>query len=199
MKRTKTNKGITLIALIITIVVLLILAAVAISSIQENGILGYATNAADSWNKAQANEETQLQNYLDYLDKHSQGGTGATGYQYSTNGTSWSATVASGETYTFENLFANGTSWTLYAKSVNSAGESTSTQLTVIKFEQFVDNGNDYTYYAKEGTTFADFIESTFAGQTHGYFISDDNFICHYRNVEEANTNDYICVGTRRC
>jgi len=70
MKGTKEQKGITLIALIITIVVLLILAAVAISSIQNDGILHYATNAADSWNKAQANEATQLQNYLEYLDKY---------------------------------------------------------------------------------------------------------------------------------
>jgi len=68
MKSTKTNKGITLIALIITIVVLLILAAVAISSIQENGILGYATNAADAWNKAVSNEAELLNSYLDYLN-----------------------------------------------------------------------------------------------------------------------------------
>ena len=74
MKKTKTQKGITLIALIITIVVLLILAAVAISSIQNDGILHYATNAADAWNRAQENEATQLQNYLGYLDKYGNGG-----------------------------------------------------------------------------------------------------------------------------
>ncbi len=72
MKSTKTNKGITLIALIITIVVLLILAAVAISSIQENGILGYAQNAADSWNKALQNEAGMLNGYLDYLNQLNQ-------------------------------------------------------------------------------------------------------------------------------
>jgi len=71
--KTKQQKGITLIALIITIVVLLILAAVAISSIQNDGILHYATNAADSWNRAQENEATQLQNYLEYLDKYGNG------------------------------------------------------------------------------------------------------------------------------
>jgi len=71
MKSTKTNKGITLIALIITIVVLLILAAVAISSIQNDGILHYAQNAADNWNKAQINEVGVLDGYLDVLDKYS--------------------------------------------------------------------------------------------------------------------------------
>ena len=68
--KSKAQKGITLIALIITIVVLLILAAVAISSIQNDGILSYAKNAADSWNKAQSDEAIALQNYLNYLDKN---------------------------------------------------------------------------------------------------------------------------------
>ena len=68
--KTKTQRGITLIALIITIVVLLILAAVAISSIQNDGILHYAQNAANSWNEAQSDEATALQNYLNYLDKN---------------------------------------------------------------------------------------------------------------------------------
>jgi len=67
MKGTKEQKGITLIALIITIVVLLILAAVAISSISNDGILHYAQNAADSWNKAQANEQDTLSGYVDWL------------------------------------------------------------------------------------------------------------------------------------
>jgi len=68
MKGTKEQRGITLIALIITIVVLLILAAVAISSITNDGILHYAQNAADSWNKAQTNEQATLDSYLAYLD-----------------------------------------------------------------------------------------------------------------------------------
>ena len=47
-RKTKMEKGITLIALIITIVVLLILAATAISSITNDGVLQYAQNAAAS-------------------------------------------------------------------------------------------------------------------------------------------------------
>ncbi len=72
MKSTKTNKGITLVALIITIVVLLILAAVAISSITNDGILHYAQNAASSYNQAQRNEAGILEGYLDYLDQQNQ-------------------------------------------------------------------------------------------------------------------------------
>ena len=73
MRKTKMEKGITLIALIITIVVLLILASVAISSIQNDGILRYAQNAVDSWNKAQATEANMLGDYLNYLNNMESG------------------------------------------------------------------------------------------------------------------------------
>ena len=56
----KQEKGITLIALIITIVVLLILAGVAVKSIQDGGIITKAQSAADSMNKAQIEEKVEL-------------------------------------------------------------------------------------------------------------------------------------------
>ena len=74
--KTRMEKGITLIALIITIVVLLILAAVAISSIQNDGILHYAQNAADNWNKAAQNEANMLGDYLNYLNNIGSGSGG---------------------------------------------------------------------------------------------------------------------------
>ena len=67
MRRTKEQKAITLIALIITIVVLLILAVVAISAIQNDGILSYAQNAANSYNQAATNEQDRIQEYLNFL------------------------------------------------------------------------------------------------------------------------------------
>jgi len=60
MKRTKAQKGITLIALIITIVVLLILATVAISSITNDGILDKAQDAASTYEIAQEKEKLQM-------------------------------------------------------------------------------------------------------------------------------------------
>ena len=65
--KTKAQKGITLIALIITIVVLLILAAVAISNIQNDGILKYAQNASSDYNKAIRDEQSILDEYLSYI------------------------------------------------------------------------------------------------------------------------------------
>ena len=58
---TKKNKGITLIALVITIIVLLILAGVSISAvIGENGIATKAKNAATKTEEAKKEENAQL-------------------------------------------------------------------------------------------------------------------------------------------
>ena len=68
--KSKTQKGITLVALIITVVVLLILAAVTISSIQNDGIIGKAEGSADKFNGAQGNEQGILGSYEDELNKY---------------------------------------------------------------------------------------------------------------------------------
>ena len=65
MKRLKigknANKGITLIALVITLIVLLILAAVSIATLTgQNGILTQANNAKTKTTEAQVNEEIKL-------------------------------------------------------------------------------------------------------------------------------------------
>ena len=53
-KLTRTNKGITLIALVITIIVLLILAGVSIAMLTgDNGILSQAQNAKNDTEVAQ--------------------------------------------------------------------------------------------------------------------------------------------------
>jgi surface protein len=57
----KTQKGITLIALVVTIVVLLILAGVTVSLIlDENGIIAKSKDARARWNNAQMNEEKNM-------------------------------------------------------------------------------------------------------------------------------------------
>ena len=60
MKKTKFEKGITLIALIITIVVLLILAVISIKAVQDGGIITHAQNSASRMNKAQIEEKANL-------------------------------------------------------------------------------------------------------------------------------------------
>lgn len=67
----KKEKGITLIALIITIIVLLILAGVALATITgNNGIIKNAENAVAQYQN-QANKEQELLNTIDdYLNKY---------------------------------------------------------------------------------------------------------------------------------
>ena len=66
----KRNKGITLIALIITIVVLLILAAVTIRAVTGgNGILAHAKNARAKWEEEAANEEAMLGNLVNQIQE----------------------------------------------------------------------------------------------------------------------------------
>lgn len=64
----KQEKGITLIALIITIVVLMILAVVTINSVKEGGIITHAQNAASSYKEAQIEEEVGLYSMEYYMN-----------------------------------------------------------------------------------------------------------------------------------
>lgn len=62
----KSNKGITLVALIITIIVLLILAGVSISFVLQGNILGNAEKAVDAYDDAAAEEADNL-TYINQL------------------------------------------------------------------------------------------------------------------------------------
>ena len=64
MKKTELEKGITLIALIITIIVLLILAVVTIGSVQKSNIIKHAQNAASEYKTKTDEENTILDGYL---------------------------------------------------------------------------------------------------------------------------------------
>ena len=65
----KKEKGITLVALVVTIIVLLILAGVAISlTIGQNGIFTRAQNVTQRWDKASTNEAEQMNDFTDTYD-----------------------------------------------------------------------------------------------------------------------------------
>ena len=70
MKKLKENKGITLVALIITIIVLLILAVVTISAVNEGSLFSHANNAVTGYSKSQEEENTMISNWLVELAKH---------------------------------------------------------------------------------------------------------------------------------
>ena len=65
----KRNKGITLVALVITIIVLLILAGITISSLTNTSISAKAKEAKEKTESAQKNEQDVLGQYVDELNK----------------------------------------------------------------------------------------------------------------------------------
>ena len=67
MKETKTQKGITLVALIITIIILLILAGVAIATIQESDIIKKAQDATKTYKEKEEEEPRILKSYSDFI------------------------------------------------------------------------------------------------------------------------------------
>ena len=63
------QKGITLVALVVTIVVLLILAGITINMLLgENGIIRIAQEAKNTWENAVTNEQESLNSLLDELN-----------------------------------------------------------------------------------------------------------------------------------
>lgn len=68
----KENKGITLLALVITIIVLLILAMVSISLVMNTGIINHANNAVINYKEAEENEQKQLNVIEDEMEKYTE-------------------------------------------------------------------------------------------------------------------------------
>ena len=65
MKNNKKEKGITLVALVVTIIVLLILAGVTISfSLGEDGIFKKAKEGTEIYQNASKNEKVEIDKYL---------------------------------------------------------------------------------------------------------------------------------------
>jgi predicted PurR-regulated permease PerM len=66
-REVRINKGITLIALVITVIILLILAGVTINMVFDGGIIEKAQNAVDKYNEAAKNEQEALNAYSNML------------------------------------------------------------------------------------------------------------------------------------
>ena len=74
MKKLKKQKGITLVALIITIIILLILAGISIASLTQTGLFKKAKEAKQNTLDAQLKENTILNEYDEWIAKN--GGNG---------------------------------------------------------------------------------------------------------------------------
>ena len=76
----KKKAGITLVSLVITIIVILILAGVAINlAMDEEGLIGKAEEAVESWNRAVGEESNAIKNIFMVANEIEGGGTGGGG------------------------------------------------------------------------------------------------------------------------
>ena len=66
----KKNKGITLVALVITIIILLILAGISISALTNTGIFGKAKDAKQKSANAELDQNTKLDEYENEIDNY---------------------------------------------------------------------------------------------------------------------------------
>ena len=73
MKKTNGQKGITLVALVITIIILLILATISIQALTNTGLFAKAQEAKEKSQNAEENQEKTLNEYEDELNKYISG------------------------------------------------------------------------------------------------------------------------------
>ena len=74
MEKTRKNKGITLVALVITIIILLILAGVSITALTKSDLLKNAKTAKNATENAQNTENMALAEYQDKIDQYIESG-----------------------------------------------------------------------------------------------------------------------------
>ena len=79
MNKVKTNRGVTLIALVVTLVILIILAAVSINMVLgDQGIFKKAQQGANSMHDAEVNTQASFNSITDEMDKIIQGSNAET-------------------------------------------------------------------------------------------------------------------------
>lgn len=66
----KEQKGITLVALVITIIILIILAGISIASLSGSGLFGRAQEAKNASDNAMVNENTTLNEYENWMTNY---------------------------------------------------------------------------------------------------------------------------------
>ena len=138
MKTLKNQKGITLVALVITIIVLLILAGVSLSLVLgDNGILGRASNSSQVQKAASVRERVELdiadlasEFYQAKYVNNDDSATTVRAYIASKRGSNWDLDSREGTTEeNFNGYVVNGSTGrvTMYVK--NAAGNEVGTYL----------------------------------------------------------------------
>ena len=173
------EKGITLIALVITIIVLLILAGVSISILTgNNGILSQAQNAKKETELASEKEAIQLTVPEYQLAKDNKYKLGTTLYDKNAdNSTIWDVFVNNNENKTY------GTDWNYISKGTNIESYGTTQNEWLVNYEtgEIIQIDDNYTHL-----THGDNI-----GVTDGLIFNLDPSIIDTTNIEDLKSGNY--------
>ena len=181
-EKTKTSKGITLIALVITIIVLLILAGVSIAMLTgENGILTQAQNAKNRTAEAETQERADLEEQNALMENIINGGTGSGGNTDLPSNSDTAPFLPEGATVTNNDLAtgvtikdSNGNEWvwievpkSIYTNTEYNGGTAPTSSEDYAKIESVMQE------YAKDYRS-SNYEDTWYSAAQHGFARADD-------------------------
>lgn len=158
-KDLKEQKGITLIALIISIIILLILAMVSIRLLINGGIITRAENATNQYEIAQEKEKIAL-GYSEYqMSKYTGGATSLSvdGATVTPDGTGWKVEFA--ETGNAYKLYPDGTIEISDGNTIVAWDGTTKTEVAEIDNKYYIANASELAWFANEVNTGSNLFE----------------------------------------
>ena len=172
----RREKGITLIALVITIIVLLILAGVTIATLTgDNGILKKSNDAKEETRGASVEEAVELWKINKKTERYSEGGT-SQGLQELLDDLEKQKLITEKE-----------------RENINNVGQITIGSRT-IQFKEKIKIG-DYVNYKPESKTYT--ISKTYSGYTDNQEYTTENLGWRILNINEDGTDSNVGWGIK--
>ena len=183
--KTKSNKGITLIALVITIIVLLILAGVTIAALSgDNGILKRAAEAKEQTNQKNDEETEKLSGYESTIEQYADGTTG---------GGSGNGGSGGGTSSNFTNINKSDTNPAGAVPSNSTVIEADANKGIVIKDK----NNNEWVWIEVPKTTvFSGLTIDTTGTLTEQNYTDIKNKLIAYAGVYREGSSGQGCTWT---
>ena len=158
----RNQRGITLIALVITIIVLLTLGVVAIGAVRDSGVIGHAQNAADRYGAGKADEDSLLGSYEDVISQYySSNGNGSVSnnkyyditFKDLTKITDWETLIPDTDDISYMLWFADENGTVGVITTVNYGGID-GYRINYFPEVNFNEEMNDYIYYSHTDTSY---------------------------------------------